>query len=277
MKFQTTDKNINSLLKGTPFQNIFIKSIFILAFVFCCINIQAQDFYITTTDLNLREGAGKNYKSLIVLTKGDTVKILDNSKNYWAKIQHKEKIGFSAKQYLQKIDIVAKKDETVIKNENSSGFAPFLICLSIVIVFSILLKKIGQNYRYKSIAVILSFLGGIFGFQKFYLGKVNKGIFSILFCWTFIPLLIGLIDFTKILRMKKTKFNNLYNNKVANIKQTKPTKETISQPIIKNNFKEKNISKQTKQNSTDETIIDVNTQNLNLSIPKKTYLHLLIR
>jgi TM2 domain-containing membrane protein YozV len=36
-------------------------------------------------------------------------------------------------------------------------------------------------------------LGGI-GVHKFYLNKVGLGILYIIFCWTFIPALIGLIE-----------------------------------------------------------------------------------
>lgn len=36
-------------------------------------------------------------------------------------------------------------------------------------------------------------LGGI-GIHKFYLGRVGQGILFIIFCWTFIPALIGLIE-----------------------------------------------------------------------------------
>lgn len=37
------------------------------------------------------------------------------------------------------------------------------------------------------------FLGGL-GVHKFYMGKVGMGILYLLFCWTFIPALIGLIE-----------------------------------------------------------------------------------
>lgn len=37
------------------------------------------------------------------------------------------------------------------------------------------------------------FLGGL-GIHKFYSGKVGMGIVYILFCWTFIPAVIGLIE-----------------------------------------------------------------------------------
>ena len=37
------------------------------------------------------------------------------------------------------------------------------------------------------------FLGGL-GIHKFYLGKIGQDIVYILFCWTFIPALIGFIE-----------------------------------------------------------------------------------
>jgi TM2 domain-containing membrane protein YozV len=42
-------------------------------------------------------------------------------------------------------------------------------------------------------ALFALFLGG-FGVHKFYLGKVGMGIFYLLFCWTFIPLIASLIE-----------------------------------------------------------------------------------
>ena len=46
----------------------------------------------------------------------------------------------------------------------------------------------------KVVAALLAvFLGGI-GMHKFYLGEVGLGIIYFLFCWTFIPSLIGLIE-----------------------------------------------------------------------------------
>ncbi|MBO8442875.1 MAG: TM2 domain-containing protein [Spirochaetes bacterium] len=38
------------------------------------------------------------------------------------------------------------------------------------------------------------FLGGL-GFHRFYAGKIGTGILYLLFCWTFIPSLLALIDF----------------------------------------------------------------------------------
>ena len=44
------------------------------------------------------------------------------------------------------------------------------------------------------IAILLGlFLGGL-GLHKFYMGKTIQGLFYLLFCWTGIPAIIGLIE-----------------------------------------------------------------------------------
>lgn len=46
----------------------------------------------------------------------------------------------------------------------------------------------------KTVAGLLGiFLGG-FGIHKFYMGKIGKGILYLLFCWTYIPGIIGFIE-----------------------------------------------------------------------------------
>ncbi|MGA2227605.1 MAG: TM2 domain-containing protein [Syntrophobacteraceae bacterium] len=59
-----------------------------------------------------------------------------------------------------------------------------------------------QSYNYppaipaksRSIAILLAiFLGG-FGIHKFYLNKPGQGVLYLLFCWTFIPAIAGLIE-----------------------------------------------------------------------------------
>lgn len=242
----------------------------ILILIFSTLSNYAQDSYITTVDLNLRSRAGQDYKTITVVAKGDTVKLLDDSGDYWAKIQYHDKIGYSAKQYLQKIDVVEEikvKDET----ESGNGFLVFIICLLIVIVTSIILKKSGEKYRYKSTTTLLSFFFGAFGFQKFYLGEKNKGTYSILFCWTFIPSLVGLIDFIKYAVMNDAKYNDLYNLG----KRPKPNPTKASQIIkiernstVKINVQQPTYSTQTKQQYVEESIIDVNSENLDLSVEK---------
>ena len=64
----------------------------------------------------------------------------------------------------------------------------------------------------KTTAILLClFLGGI-GIHQFYLKKTLKGVLYLLFSWTFIPLLIAVVDFILLLIMDEEKFNEKYNN-----------------------------------------------------------------
>ena len=53
------------------------------------------------------------------------------------------------------------------------------------------------------------FLGGI-GIHKFYLGRVGQGILYLLFCWTFIPAIVGFIEGIVYLSMSEESFQRKY-------------------------------------------------------------------
>ena len=57
------------------------------------------------------------------------------------------------------------------------------------------------------------FLGGI-GIHHFYLRHVGLGILYILFCWTFIPWLVGLIEGIIYLCMNNQEFDMKYNKHI---------------------------------------------------------------
>lgn len=55
----------------------------------------------------------------------------------------------------------------------------------------------------KTTAILLAlFLGGL-GAHKFYLGKPGMGLLYLVFCWTFIPGLIALIELIMMALMKE--------------------------------------------------------------------------
>jgi TM2 domain-containing membrane protein YozV len=63
----------------------------------------------------------------------------------------------------------------------------------------------------KSTAAILAlFMGGI-GVHKFYLGRIGAGIAYLVFAFTFVPALLGLIDFFILALMDQDEFNRRYN------------------------------------------------------------------
>jgi len=262
-------EKINKKAQSSSIKKTFIKVFAILTLLLSFFNIQAQNYCITTADLHLRSGPGKKYSSILVLKKGDTIKSLENSGKYWMKVQFHNKIGYSAKRYIQKIQFTNVKTETVQKIENRSdnGFINFLAFLIIVAVIAIILEKKGKKYRHKSTAIILSFFFGIFGFQKFYLGEENKGIYSLLFCWTFIPTFIGLIDTMKLAVMNETKFNNLYNKKKS---QKNNHLITIEKLVTKVSNQWATFSSKSKQNYAEDSIIDINSEILDLTVETDT-------
>ncbi len=59
-------------------------------------------------------------------------------------------------------------------------------------------------------ALLALFLGGL-GIHRFYLGQTMTGLLYLVFCWTFIPYLIALIDFFVFIFMSEDRFNFKYN------------------------------------------------------------------
>jgi TM2 domain-containing membrane protein YozV len=66
------------------------------------------------------------------------------------------------------------------------------------------------NGKSKLIAALFAlFLGGL-GIHKFYLGSIGWGIVYLLFCWTFIPSLVGFIEGILLLVLTDDEFNRKY-------------------------------------------------------------------
>lgn len=61
-----------------------------------------------------------------------------------------------------------------------------------------------------TVGLLALFLGGL-GVHRFYLGQTKLGILYLLFCWTYIPLLMGIIDGLLILIRSDEDFNSKYN------------------------------------------------------------------
>jgi TM2 domain-containing membrane protein YozV/uncharacterized protein YraI len=257
-----------------PSLNEALKECTILILLIFSLETQASDFYISKSDLNIRSGASKNYKTITVIEKGDTVEILENISEYWVKVQYQDKIGFAARQYLQPIEIIeiveTEKDPEI---EVSNSFFVFLILITFVTIIAFILRYSGDKHRKKSVAILLSLLFGAFGFQKFYLGQTIKGIYSIIFCWTFIPLLIGLIDVIKFVKMNDVKFNDRYNG--SKTLQGNTTTTTIK-PKIAQKLNQQYISpprmitNKKIHEAKDESIIDVSSEKLDLKVERNT-------
>ena len=70
---------------------------------------------------------------------------------------------------------------------------------------------VSTTFRNRTTAAIFAlFLGGL-GAHKFYLGQAGLGILYLLFCWTFIPAIVGFIEGIVYLTMSDESFNARYN------------------------------------------------------------------
>ena len=237
------------------------------------INSFGQGFYITTSDLNLRSGAGINYKSLLVLSKGDTVKLIDGTGNYWVKIQYQDKVGYSSKQFLQKIQFQEETQKKETTSEDEEGSYTFLIVIIALILVSIILTQLGKKYRSLSLAKFLSFFFGTFGLQKYYLGQTNKGTLSIMFCWTFIPTIIGLIDFARLASMNENSFSIKYNGGSIPRKKViiKTQRTQVNHSSRQTNVRSKSMSQNEHEyKSSDQSIIEINAEELDLTVEQET-------
>lgn len=57
------------------------------------------------------------------------------------------------------------------------------------------LEEFHTGKRVNQVAyVLMAALLGCFGIHKFYAGKIGMGILYLLFCWTFIPGVLGIIE-----------------------------------------------------------------------------------
>jgi TM2 domain-containing membrane protein YozV len=63
----------------------------------------------------------------------------------------------------------------------------------------------------RGIAVLLAIFLGFIGMQHFYLGNVSYGMLSLLFCWTGIPFLLGIIHAFILWGMGERRFQNKYS------------------------------------------------------------------
>ena len=71
------------------------------------------------------------------------------------------------------------------------------------------LRRPGKISR-RVAAAIFAILLGSFGVHRFFLGQTGWGILYVLFCWTFIPAVAGLIEGILYLTMSEEEFETKY-------------------------------------------------------------------
>ena len=86
----------------------------------------------------------------------------------------------------------------VVVNIDNSGFGPQR-------------GRSRQSYKTKNAALLWCFFLGGIGAHHFYLGNTVRGLLYLLFVWTYIPIVLALIDFILIACTNLEKFDRKYN------------------------------------------------------------------
>lgn len=73
--------------------------------------------------------------------------------------------------------------------------------------------NVGGMSQRRLAAVLFAILLGGLGIHKFYLGQVGMGILYLLFCWTGIPVIVGIIEGILYLCMSDADFDAKYGVK----------------------------------------------------------------
>ncbi len=72
------------------------------------------------------------------------------------------------------------------------------------------LESLAPNGKSKLAAALFGFFLGSFGAHRFYLGQTGWGILFLVFCWTAIPGVVGIIEAIMLLVMSDEDFNRKY-------------------------------------------------------------------
>lgn len=72
------------------------------------------------------------------------------------------------------------------------------------------LGAVAPNGRNKLAAALFAIFLGSIGVHKFYLGQIGWGVVYLLFCWTGVPAIVGVIEGILLLVMNDADFNCKY-------------------------------------------------------------------
>ncbi len=192
-----------------------VQFIFLLTVTFLTQSV--TQYYTAESDVYFRKGPSTSYEVLDVIKAGDTIELIDEKSTTWAKINFNGNEGYASLKYFEQIPVLEEKEENITLSEaaNSEGSSTLFNFWFVWLIFggliSILVYFGGRGNRNRTLSVLLSLFTGFMGLQKFYLGRIFPGILSLLFFWTFIPLLIGFWDTIRLALMDEHKFQLKYN------------------------------------------------------------------
>lgn len=76
-------------------------------------------------------------------------------------------------------------------------------------------ERANWHIKNKVVAALLAILLGGLGIHKFYLGQTGTGVLYLLFCWTYIPAILGFIEGIMILSSNDENFQIKYKCRIG--------------------------------------------------------------
>ena len=80
--------------------------------------------------------------------------------------------------------------------------------------FEVVFARLGLPWKHagpsRLIAIVLAVAVGAFGVHHFYLGDRRRGLRYLAFCWTFVPILLGLRDAARLILIERDEFERVY-------------------------------------------------------------------
>jgi len=99
----------------------------------------ATDYYIATSDLNVRTKAGARYSISFILLKGDEVEFL-SKENDWYKIKHLGNVGYANSKYLKFSRATSYKNTNAPQKIVNNFLIGIYVCLALIFGFLIYRK-----------------------------------------------------------------------------------------------------------------------------------------
>lgn len=100
----------------------------------------AQDTYHTVSDLNFRSGPGTSYEAIAVIQQGDTVTLLNDPGNYWAKVEYQGEVGYVAMRFLERA-VTVEEFASDGSEDDESFFSSFIVWGMIITLFFLFRRK----------------------------------------------------------------------------------------------------------------------------------------
>ncbi len=108
-------------------------------FTISSLTLIADEYYVVTSDLNVRAGAGKNYPVSFTLQKGEEVEVLSKNSS-WYKISYLGKAGYVHSKYLEYSRTTSDVSQETLKQVVPNLFIGVFAIIVLLIGFFIFIK-----------------------------------------------------------------------------------------------------------------------------------------